>query len=335
MPNNLQGMTIGSGFAGWGQGQTYNPFQFDPNAANINTGQSDQDRLQQQQLAKMLLDQAQGGGPANQIVGQQLQNATDANVRQAMALGQSMPGNGGGGNLAIARNILDNAARSQQTAAGQGAELRGQLQLAGQQQLGQELGGMRGQDIGLSEAQTQANLENQGQQANYNLGFQGLENNAIQGQASNTTGIEKGLIGGASGGLSGAAGLGSSGGGAAGGAAGMGGDLAAPVLMSPGGWVPGHHPYNHDTTSQDVVKALLTPHEIVLPLSVTESADPPARAAEFVERVQKKADGGEVGPDDFARALRGKKSGFKRMVRGHQNHEKRLAKLEKLVEAMR
>jgi hypothetical protein len=78
--------------------------------------------------ASMILNQANGNGPN---MGQmQLQSATDQNIANAMALGQSMPGQS---NMAAARNILDNQAKIQQQAAGQSAQLDAQQQLAAEQ----------------------------------------------------------------------------------------------------------------------------------------------------------------------------------------------------------
>ena len=60
-----------------------------------------------------------------------------------------------------------------------------------------------------------------------------------------------------------------------------------------GGKVPGQAPYpGMDTLENDVVDAKLTPGEIVLPLSVTQAPDAPARAAQFVAAINQQKGGG-------------------------------------------
>lgn len=49
-----------------------------------------------------------------------------------------------------------------------------------------------------------------------------------------------------------------------------------------GGTVPGEPKHNYNTIKNDVVPAMLTPKEIVLPIEVTQSPDAPQRAAKFV-----------------------------------------------------
>jgi hypothetical protein len=70
-----------------------------------------------------------------------------------------------------------------------------------------------------------------------------------------------------------------------------------------GGPVPGQPEYDHNTVKNDKVPAMLTPQEIVLPLSVTKSQNPSEAAKHFVANIMKKKgvqhfdDGGYVKPD--------------------------------------
>lgn len=114
---------------------------------------------QQSVLASMLMKQAAGlGGPSPADL--ELQRGTDNNIRQAMALGQSMPGQS---NMAAMRNIEDNTSRAQQDAVNQAAILRANEQMAAEGQAANVLGQERGQDL------TNTNQEN-----NTALGWAGL-----------------------------------------------------------------------------------------------------------------------------------------------------------------
>jgi hypothetical protein len=92
------------------------------------------------------------------------------------------------------------------------------------------------------------------------------------------------------------------------GSSGMMGDAGmAAMAAAKGAVVPGQPKYNKDTTKNDTVPAMLTPKEIVLPLSVTQAKDPAMAAAKFVAELKKKegknfAKGGMV-QDDFKAAL--------------------------------
>ena len=64
----------------------------------------------------------------------------------------------------------------------------------------------------------------------------------------------------------------------------------AQALMARGGAVPGKDAVpGKNSPKNDTVPAVLSPHEIVLPLSVTQSDDAPAKAAAFVEQLKAKA----------------------------------------------
>lgn len=68
--------------------------------------------------------------------------------------------------------------------------------------------------------------------------------------------------------------------------------MQAPGMMQPmmatGGPIPGQAEVRGDSEKNDVVPALLSPGEVVLPRSVTQSANPAQKAAEFIAHLQKK-----------------------------------------------
>lgn len=110
---------------------------------NEGARQQDQARAQQMALIKQIQDQAAGRGPS--LAQAQLQQANEAGMRQAMALGYSQRGAGAAGAL---KNIREQQAGMTQQNAADSAMLRMQEQLQARQMLGGLLGGMRGQDIG-------------------------------------------------------------------------------------------------------------------------------------------------------------------------------------------
>jgi hypothetical protein len=61
------------------------------------------------------------------------------------------------------------------------------------------------------------------------------------------------------------------------------------MALARGGEVPGQDSVQGDSYANDTVKARLSPHEIVLPLSVTQAEDAPERAKSFVEAIKGKA----------------------------------------------
>jgi len=78
----------------------------------------------------------------------------------------------------------------------------------------------------------------------------------------------------------------------------------AALAASKGAIVPGEPKVNKNDTKNDVVPALLTPKEIVLPLSVTQAEDAPAAAAKFVAALQAEHGKGGKERDDFKKALK-------------------------------
>lgn len=146
-------------------------------AAQMNTAQTDQDRAQQQALAQQLQAQAAGQGPS--LAQSQLQQATDRNISQGLAMQASQRGANAGQGL---RNVAQGTAIANQQAAQQSADLRMQEQMAARNQLAGTLQGMRGQDIGVSQEQAQlqqqTGLANQAMAGQYGLGQAQLEQQA-------------------------------------------------------------------------------------------------------------------------------------------------------------
>lgn len=228
----------------------------------IDTTRYDQDRANQTNLMAQYQAQANGTGPS--MAQGLLQQATDANINQAMALGAAQQGQGMGYAGAL-RNIADQSAQARQQGAGQAALLKNQEMLQGQNQLGGLLGTMAGQDIGLA-----------GQQANLGFAYDQL-NSGIQLQNRDRLGN---IIGGLGQGITSAAGMQK-----AGQTAGQVGQVAAG--MAHGGVV--------DSPANDTVPAMLSPGEIVVPASIAQSPDAEARSAEFVAEVRGDGGGG-AGP---------------------------------------
>lgn len=67
--------------------------------------------------------------------------------------------------------------------------------------------------------------------------------------------------------------------------------VSGEMLAAKGKMVPGTPKVNHDSLKNDTVPAMLTPKEIVLPLSVTQAPDAAAKAAQFVTAVKAKERG--------------------------------------------
>lgn len=110
--------------------------------------QAQQVRGQQMGLVDDLQAQARGEGPS--LAQMQLQQATDRGVSQAAGMAASQRGV----NPALAARLAQQGqAQIQQEAARDSAMIRAQEQLSAQQQLAQQLGQVRGQDFGVSEAE--------------------------------------------------------------------------------------------------------------------------------------------------------------------------------------
>lgn len=164
---------------------------------------------QQQALANQLGQQAQGGGPNPALA--QLNNTTGANVANQAALMAGQRGSNANVGL-LARQAAMQGANTQQQAAGQGAALRAQQQLAAQQALQQQqgmMGNLSTQQVGqqagaLNNLNQQAQSEQQlllnsiNAQNQANVGIQSNMNNVngqiAQGNQSAQTGAVSGLI---------------------------------------------------------------------------------------------------------------------------------------------
>ncbi len=127
--------------------------------ATIDQSQQAQFRAQQATLANQLAAQAAGQGPS--LAQSQLQQATNRNVAQSMALAASQRGATAGQGL---RSLAQQTSNINQQAAQQSADLAMQEQMAARQQLAGVAAAGREQDIGL--ATSQAGLTQQTSLAN-------------------------------------------------------------------------------------------------------------------------------------------------------------------------
>jgi len=233
-------------------------------------------------LADMLSLASQGQGPS--AAQNQFQSSLDQSIKAAQALGQSMPGGVPGGQL---RDILaqqGNLAAGATSAAG---ALRANEMMGARSQLGQLLGQMGSQGLGV--AQLGAGMSEQDRQALLDLERQRL--GALGTQVASDTAVkgqESGLVGKIAGGLIGGAG--------AAGAAGLGGAKGGRVVRAGKGQ---HAEVAGDSEQNDKVPIMATEGEGILPRSVMQSEDAPEKARDFVAAIKghyKKAKGGEVGP---------------------------------------
>lgn len=268
---------------------------------------------QQQSLARMLLAQANGAGP-NPAQAQYMQNAAAAGQEAAGNIASTQ-----GLNRALAaRMAAQQEGGALQNAAGNAATLQAQQQLGfenalqGQQQaMGQTLGqenqtvaGMQNTYSGMnnalnSAAGTYGNAGNlglgglqtaQGAQTGQNevmtqgqLGASQINSGTANANSRNgTETLNKSIMPGVGGVLN-----------SAGRAVGLfaeGGYVHRSLghaLLASGGAVPGHAAVPGNSYTNDTVPTMLSPGEIVLPRSITQSPDAAAKAAEFVKALQK------------------------------------------------
>lgn len=230
----------------------------------IDTTNYNQDRGNQNDLMAMYKAQAAGTGPS--MAQGLLQQATDQNINQAMALGAAQQGQGMGYAGAL-RNIADQSAQARQQGAGQAALLKNQEMLQGQNQLGGLLGTMAGQDLGLAGAQANLNATTDMYNSGVQTGNRDRLGNLIGGVGQGIASIASG------GGRPPAPGMA------------HGGQVAAYVRRD-GVHESGYTRRGTDSPFNDIVPAMLSPGEIVLPRSVAQSPDAGARAAEFVSEVR-------------------------------------------------
>lgn len=287
------------------------------NTAQGNVGaapeQLNQNISQQQNLAQQLLNQSQGQGP-NPAQAMLNQN-TGANVANQAALMASQRGASANPAL-VARNAAMQGANIQQNAIGQAAGLNAQQQLAAQNQLSGLYGNIGQEALGAQNANTQLlgtagslqNAQNAGNVANYGM-QQGINSGVAGANANAVNKTTGGLMGGIGAGLTmlpmGGAAAPAAGGGFSGAVAGGAGDAgiasAAPLMIAykggeadlkDGGDVPGKAKYPGNDERNDVVPALLSKGEVVLPNSVTQSPDMEKKATEFLKHLKGKKDGG-------------------------------------------
>jgi hypothetical protein len=121
------------------------------NGGQLVTNQFDQNRDQNGQLQQLLAQGAAGKGPS--MVGQQLQNATDSNIQQAMGAGAQMQGPGR--NAALAQ-IMGGTNSNQMGAAGMAANAKLGEQMGAQGAQGALINQQRAQDLAMAKAKQQA-----------------------------------------------------------------------------------------------------------------------------------------------------------------------------------
>jgi len=233
--------------------------------------QQGQARFGQEELARMFLDRAQGQGPSlAQMQAQQL--AAQAQAQQAGAIASAR----GLNPAQQQRLMLQQGAAMQQAAAGQGAMLGMQERQEAAQMAQQGFGQMRGQDQamfgqagGLQNQQNANRIQNRAQANQINA--QVTAQNAATDQAMAGKLFDVAAKGASMGAMA------------------HGGPVPFPMAAggptppweAPPPMVPGH-----DSPAYDVVPAQLSPEEVVLPRSVTQSEHAPERAAGFMAAIQ-------------------------------------------------
>lgn len=253
----------------------------EPMIYGYNPEQMNQSRDQQVALSNQLMEQAQGKGP----------NLAEMQFAQALAKGQEQGASAissqKGINPALAARLIGQQGAGYNQAAAMGAgQLRAQQQLSAQEQLARALEAQRGQDIQRQNLDTQrlatiGQLQ-QGQNqldVQQGLGVQDINSkiemaNALAHQKYIGAGIKAW-------GDSSAQFMGSMGSFMGGGA-----DGGYPEDFTMGGEVPGEAPVSGDSEKNDIVHAMLSPDEIVLPRTVAmdESGE---SAKEFVQELAK------------------------------------------------
>jgi hypothetical protein len=232
-------------------------------------------------LSDQLRAQAMGEGP--NIAQNMLNEQTRANAAQQAAMMASQRGTQSNPAL-LARQAAMQGANIQQQAAGQGATMRANQQLAAQQQLG----ALAGQQIGQQQeglgALNQAALNRQNALLGAQANQQATQGKTAQQKIAGQFGLMSAMAGSA----------GSAAQAGAGGMA-MGGEVPQDygylkelhtLNMGAGGLVPGVAEVSGDHPRNDKVPTMLSPKEIVLPRTVTMSPDAPKKAAMFVAAIQ-------------------------------------------------
>lgn len=252
----------------------------------VDFGQMDEDRANQMALYQQLSQMAAGNGPS--LAQGQLQQATDQNINQSMALGAAQQGQGMGYASAL-RGIADQSAQARQQAAAQSAMIRNAEQMQGMQGMGALAGQMSSQDF----ARQQLGSQNA-------MGYDTMNAN-IAAQNAKPGGILGAVINAGGGILSHAMGMGGGGLQQQGGGGYGVPDISEPTPMSDGGKVPGYAMGGElDSEDNDTVPSMLSPGEIVLPRSVTMAPDAAERAKLFVQAVQQRQ---KAGPPKYEHHL--------------------------------
>lgn len=257
-----------------------NPLDPGTYAEQIAAGQQNfnQNQANQQLLAQQLMSQTKGEGPnPAQIM---LQNASNKNA--ATAAGQIASQKGINPGLAQ-RTIAQSNANIGQQAAGQGALMGAEQQIAAQHNLAGLYGQQGGQNLQNQQLLNDALLKS-------TLGTQGINANI---EAQNTAGQNQlwGSVLGAGGSLLGAGLSGRGGGGSAGvqqasnyGDMGGQSNLDVSGYAAHGGYIPGYAAHGGDSYANDTVPTMLSPGEIVIPR--TKAKDPDS-AKEFIDHLMK------------------------------------------------
>lgn len=238
---------------------------------------------------------ANGVGPNPAMA--QLANSTGQNVANQAALMAGQRGAGANAGL-MARQAANQGANIQQQGAGQGALLQAQQQVAGQQQMA-NIANMQAANQG--QATGAYNQYAQGAQQNILNSIQGnqstnasLSNAAAAAKAAKYTAdkqADTAQQGGLISGLGSAAALLLAKGGEVptignhGPRSEMSKHLSQAKELKSGGAVPGHAQAPGNSYSNDTVKAMLSPGEVVIPRSVMQSKNPAEAAKQFVAAV--------------------------------------------------
>lgn len=254
--------------------------------------QGNQGLSAQNQLLAQLQQQAQGQGPNPAAA--QLAQATAANTANQAALMAGQRGASANAGL-VGRQIAQQGAANQQNMVGQAATMQANQQLAAQQQLG----ALAGQQVGQQQAAIgqlgQIGLGQQGNllgaQANYNQAQMSGQQANLQAQMQANQQRNQ-LIGGLIGGVA---------------TAGMSSLLTPKTTAvddndrmfamltqgggsgySNGGPIDGKAPVPGDSPKNDIVPAMLSPGELVIPRSVLQSENPEQAIIEFYKQHKNK-----------------------------------------------
>ena len=147
--------------------------------ANVELDPTEQNQMRESQLGLINALQAQAAGTGGPTAAQaQLQQATDQNLRSALAMAASSRGNPALASQAAGRQM----SMANQQAAAQSAALRAGEQQAAQGLLGNVLSGARGQDQSFAQAGLEGALAQQAQRNQMEQFYQDQISGNIQGR---------------------------------------------------------------------------------------------------------------------------------------------------------